>query len=73
MQLNATEQDVSNQTKSTHNSKLHLTRSRVVALFRWQEYTATAISKDDWQRFPQRCWWGGGGGGGRGVTDALSR
>ena len=60
MQLNATQQDVSNQTKNTHNSKLYITSSRVVALFRWQENTATAtaMSKDDWQRFPQRRWGG---------------
>ena len=66
MQLNATEQDVSNQTKNTRNSKPYITSSRVVALFRWQEKTAAAISKADWQSFPQRRGGGGGGGGGWG-------
>ena len=51
--------------QTTHNSKLYVTGNRVMALFRWQENTATAVSTEDLQRLPQRRW---GRGGGRWLT-----
>ena len=68
MQLNATEQDVSNQTKNTRDSKMYITSSRVVALFRWQENTATAAAISKLAELPSKTLGkgarGGGGGGG---------